>query len=71
MKIVIKENATETILKTLKNVLNEIKAADVGLDAKKDTTLSDDDLLGLISKNDLADKKDYLLMLKNFSNYSD
>ena len=60
-----KARLNEIIKEELADILSEIKAEDIGLDSKKDTTEADDDLLGLISKKELAANKDYAIILKN------
>ena len=60
-----KARLNEIIKEELADILSEIRAEDIGLDSKKDTTEADDDLLGLISKKELAANKDYAIILKN------
>jgi len=61
MKIKIKKNRVKETL----NRLAEISAGSIGLDPKRDTTLSDDDLLNLISQSDIDKNPHYRYMLEN------
>jgi hypothetical protein len=61
MKIKIKKNPVKETL----NRLAEISAQSIGLDPKRDTTMSDDDLLSLISDKDIKQNPGYGFMLRN------
>jgi serine/threonine protein kinase len=61
MKIKLKKN----LLKETLNRLAEISAQSVGLDPKRDTTLSDDDLLSMITDRDIDANPGYGFMLRN------
>jgi serine/threonine protein kinase len=61
MKIKIKKNPVKETL----NRLAEISAKSIGLDPKRDTTISDDDLLNLISQSDIDKNPHYRYMLEN------
>jgi len=61
MKIKLKKNRIKETL----NRLAEISAKSVGLDPKRDTTLSDDDLLSMISDKDINANPGYGFMLRN------
>jgi serine/threonine protein kinase len=61
MKIKLKKNRVKETL----NRLAEISAKSIGLDPKRDTTISDDDLLNLISQSDIDKNPHYRYMLEN------
>ena len=54
MKIKFKK---DIIRETLNRLQQEITAKEVGLDSKRDTTESDDDLLSMISQKDIDQKE--------------
>jgi serine/threonine protein kinase len=61
MKIKLKNNRVKEVL----NRLAEISAQSIGLDPKRDTTMSDDDLLNLITDKDIQNNRGYGFMLRN------